>query len=433
MFCRRQHPVATDNTGIRKRMHRLVWLLMWLSAGTPALALNPAKVALIKADDFRNEFSSGLQWTNFLSTNRALGIKVGIGVICTNIIGSNSNTIAQWMQAQEAKGDVEFWNHAWDHTEWTNTGGQTVSEYYGSGLAYMQQHMAQSQAALLNALGHNVISFGTPYNAFDTNTAAVINATSALRLFFASSVTTVRTDGLNANVAAVKIISESDGTGMPNSTNFIATYPSGPAGPVSLQFHPPYFDAAHLVEYQKIIQFLQTNSYALLLPAEFVACFPGITNSPASQSVLAGGNPTFTVGAGGDTPLSYQWFFNGVKLAGATGTSLTFTNVKTTNAGNYSVVITNAFGSITSSAAALTVTVPFTLNFTNGGGAGYRSNRFCFSISGPSSSNAVIFASTNLQSWVPLVTNPLGSGTINFTDALATNYLRRFYRATLLP
>ena len=35
--------------------------------------------------------------------------------------------------------------------------------------------------------------------------------------------------------------------------------------------------------------------------------------------------------------------------------------------------------------------------------------------------------------WIPLVTNPLTLGSLTFTDVLATNYPRRFYRATLQP
>ena len=325
--------------------------------------LNPAKVVIIKCDDFR---VPSLAWTNLLQVTRTLGIKVGLGVICTNGIDTNTaarvpatyQTTTNWMNSQETIGDVEFWNHAWDHTQWTNTGGQTVSEYSGSGLAYMQLHMAESQDALSNALGHTVCSFGTAYNGFDTNTAIVINATPALRLFFASSVTTVRNGGLNASVAAMGIISESDGTGLPNSTKFATTYPGGPAGPVSLQFHPASFvnnsGTNSLLEFQKIMQYLQTNGYAILKPSEYIAALPAFTNQPLSQSIPVGASVTFAVGATGNEPLRYQWLFNGAPSAGAIAASLTLTNLQATNAGNYSVVITNAFGSATSSVAVLT-------------------------------------------------------------------------------
>lgn len=62
---------------------------------------------------------------------------------------------------------------------------------------------------------------------------------------------------------------------------------------------------------------------------------------------------------------------------------------------------------------------------------GFASQQFRFTLTGPAGSNAVIAASTNLQTWSPLVTNTLVGGSLNFTDILATNYLRRFYRANL--
>ena len=59
--------------------------------------------------------------------------------------------------------------------------------------------------------------------------------------------------------------------------------------------------------------------------------------------------------AAGTPPLSYQWRLNGTNLAGATGTSLTLSNVQPALAGNYTVRVTNAFGSAISSNAVLTV------------------------------------------------------------------------------
>jgi endonuclease/exonuclease/phosphatase family metal-dependent hydrolase len=85
---------------------------------------------------------------------------------------------------------------------------------------------------------------------------------------------------------------------------------------------------------------------------------PGITVEPRSQMAVEGSNVTFTVVATGAQPLSYQWLFNGTNLDGATNFSLTLTAVTTNDAGPYSVVITNAFGSTNSDPAVLTV-VPF--------------------------------------------------------------------------
>jgi hypothetical protein len=52
---------------------------------------------------------------------------------------------------------------------------------------------------------------------------------------------------------------------------------------------------------------------------------------------------------------------------------------------------------------------------------------------GPSGSNVVIQASTDLQTWIPLQTNQLGSGPLYFSDAQSTNNVHRFYRLVLSP
>ena len=82
---------------------------------------------------------------------------------------------------------------------------------------------------------------------------------------------------------------------------------------------------------------------------------PSITQQPASETALAGSSATFTVAAAGTPPLSYQWRFSGTDIAGATGTSLTLSNVQPAQAGIYTVRVTNAFGSAISSDALLTV------------------------------------------------------------------------------
>lgn len=85
---------------------------------------------------------------------------------------------------------------------------------------------------------------------------------------------------------------------------------------------------------------------------------PSIIAQPASQKVLAGSTATFTVVVAGTTPLSYQWLFGGTNVAGATSTSLTLSNAQPIQAGSYSVLVTNASGSITSAVATLTILQP---------------------------------------------------------------------------
>jgi hypothetical protein len=82
---------------------------------------------------------------------------------------------------------------------------------------------------------------------------------------------------------------------------------------------------------------------------------PTIITQPMNQTVTVGGTATFNVTAGGTSPLSYLWYFNAIPLVGANNASLTLTNVQLTDAGGYFVVVRNAYGSVTSSNAVLTV------------------------------------------------------------------------------
>lgn len=82
---------------------------------------------------------------------------------------------------------------------------------------------------------------------------------------------------------------------------------------------------------------------------------PSISTQPQSQTVNSGATVSFTVFASGTAPLAYQWRTNGVDLAGATGQTLTLTNVTTANAGSYTVRVSNAGGNVVIGPAILTV------------------------------------------------------------------------------
>ncbi len=87
-----------------------------------------------------------------------------------------------------------------------------------------------------------------------------------------------------------------------------------------------------------------------------MATGPVITVQPASQSVAAGATATFSVTATGTPPLAYQWMGNGTAIGGATASS--YTTPATTAADNgtsFTVKVSNAYGSVTSNAAMLTV------------------------------------------------------------------------------
>jgi hypothetical protein len=101
---------------------------------------------------------------------------------------------------------------------------------------------------------------------------------------------------------------------------------------------------------------------------------PSITAQPQDWTNVVGFAATFAVGASGSAPLRYQWYFNtNTLLANQTNALLNFTIASTNDAGGYSVIVTNNFGSVTSAVAVLTVTPgspPFLPAFSGADGAG---------------------------------------------------------------
>jgi hypothetical protein len=109
------------------------------------------------------------------------------------------------------------------------------------------------------------------------------------------------------------------------------------------------------------------NSYQLPPGTPLLLSGLIITIQPQSQTVCAGQTAVFSVGATScGPPLAYQWLsgsYNcGVAIPNATKSTLTITNASAGNVGSYYVVVTNLFGSQTSSNALLTVGYPPVIN-----------------------------------------------------------------------
>ncbi len=106
--------------------------------------------------------------------------------------------------------------------------------------------------------------------------------------------------------------------------------------------------------YQALV--LSSATAVASAPAVLSVIVPvSITAQPLSQTVTAGASVSLSVSAAGTAPLSYQWAKNGSALSGATGSTLRFSPVGLSNAGDYTVLVSNAAGSLRSDAATLTV------------------------------------------------------------------------------
>ena len=146
---------------------------------------------------------------------------------------------------------------------------------------------------------------------------------------------------------------------------------------------------------------------------------PAIVKQPASQRVEEGTRVTFDVEVEGTGPLSYRWFFNGVALTGQSKTTLTLENVGFSQAGRYSVAVSNAYGGVVSIGAVLTITRAISLanavdapalTWTTGGDARWR-GRATPTHDGDDAAQSG--ALTNSQvSWME--TSVVGPGTVSY-------------------
>jgi uncharacterized delta-60 repeat protein len=107
-------------------------------------------------------------------------------------------------------------------------------------------------------------------------------------------------------------------------------------------------------------QFLVTNLLGSAISEPVVLRPPDILVQPSPQTVDEGRDTAFSVAATNSLPLSFQWQFQGANMIGATNAILLLNGVRSTQAGNYTVVVSNSVGSITSAPARLDVVPPQT-------------------------------------------------------------------------
>ena len=163
---------------------------------------------------------------------------------------------------------------------------------------------------------------------------------------------------------------------------------------------------------------------------------PKITTQPTDRFVDSGKNTTFGVLASGAGPFTYQWLFDGMAMADATNRIFYVTNAQPAQSGYYSVIVSNASGSVTSQVARLKVFVPAPHGFSNLEVTSDRSASMTFTgetsaLFGPYYDLYPLEVSSNLVDWTPLAllqrTNA-ALDPLDFPDPDAPKFGQRFYR-----
>ena len=162
-----------------------------------------------------------------------------------------------------------------------------------------------------------------------------------------------------------------------------------------------------------------------------VSSAPTIVTGPVSQTVEENSPVSFSVVANGTPNPTYQWQKSGVNISGATSPTLTIASVTSSDAGDYTVVVSNPVSSVTSDIAHLTVNIAApTIRFD-------RIENCCreiaiFTLTGPPNAEISVFSSPDLDNWVLLVKIKLSSeGKAEYADLSAKGNPTRMYKATL--
>lgn len=168
------------------------------------------------------------------------------------------------------------------------------------------------------------------------------------------------------------------------------------------------------------------TSAAGILNVNTVAVAPSITVPPQSSGVASGGSVTLSVTASGTAPLSYQWSSSSGAIAGATQSSYTINNASASDAGAYTVVVSNTLGSVTSNPA--TVSLVATSN------AGHFVNLSVRGLAGTDSQTLIVGFIVNGSGQLPVLVRgwgpTLGQAPFNVAGALTDPLLRVFQQST---
>jgi alpha-tubulin suppressor-like RCC1 family protein len=159
-----------------------------------------------------------------------------------------------------------------------------------------------------------------------------------------------------------------------------------------------------------------------------------VGTAQANLQATAGTSVLLTAGSLGGARGSFQWQFNGSDLTGATNATLWLGFVTWTNAGVYRVTVSNLFGSVTGQPIVLTVLGSRLWFDTSATGLQVTNDNLHLLLLGASGLGpVVIYASSDLQTWQPIFTNPPVIGPLEFTDPGVGDQPAKYYRASENP
>jgi peptidoglycan/xylan/chitin deacetylase (PgdA/CDA1 family) len=223
---------------------------------------------IIKIDDFgsKNGQSHASPILDLLLSRK---IKASFGVIAKSLDSTAAQVYGKYTSAQNEKGEklFEVWHHGYDHTN--NNPPNKNLEFSGTSYDFQSEHFNLADKVVLKALGVQMHTFGAPNNATDSNTFKVIALNKNYKV--------VMLDGSKSGIRNGLLfmnnrLNMENGTGKVNYDYFLTQYQklSGQYQDYFvMQGHPYMWDAARIVEFGKVLDFLIAEKCEFILPYEY--------------------------------------------------------------------------------------------------------------------------------------------------------------------
>ncbi|MDB6019247.1 MAG: hypothetical protein JWR19_3736 [Pedosphaera sp.] len=293
------------------------------------------------------QFSTNLQLVASWSTNAVL-VNSNVANLKYRDLEVNNNA-----NINCRNGTVSFWfKSGWNSTT-TNSGTGPLSE--GRLLELGVKNTANGWWAVVFNTNGTQLTFVT-----QTNGVGVTNLTSTVSWRSNDWHQIVVTYSLaNSSLYLDGLAVVTNGLGVTNYPNFIARGLTG----FNIGSDKDGANQAR-GQYEELKTFNYVWTGTAISNAYHSDALPLILNQPGNQAISAGQSATFTVVATSPSPLSYQWQFNGTDLSAATNASLFLSGIDYSEVGNYSVVVSNPVGSVSSTVAALELVDACTRTYT---------------------------------------------------------------------
>ncbi len=245
---------------------------------TPTAPLARPIYIMLKLDDLRSNSPGWMRTVEFLKEKN---VKSSIGIICNSLEGDHP-AYFEWVKSVQATGLVEFWNHGYDHREWTE-GTTKMQEFKGPTYEVQKEHLSKAQQLAKEKLGITFHTFGAPFNATDDTTVKVMSEDPDVKVFLYGKLKDMSElphvmilDRTQMNIEKPLFV--------PNAWQVEHDYKilSKTRDNFVIQGHANQWDDARFEEFKKLVEYLLSQGVIFTTPYEYYLLKHPEAKSPSS-------------------------------------------------------------------------------------------------------------------------------------------------------